>query len=727
VRRFVLALLVAVALAGCTSGEPVGHEPADRLVVVSMPGVSWVDVRSGAVPNLRAFAGEAAIGNLATRVGRREATTAAAYLTMGAGTRAVAPVAASGVSLEPGEAYHAESAADVLERRLGRVPDGIAYLAIGAARDSNERSAYGADVGLLGDALVAAGVSRSVVANADVREGRVDDDAYRRSAVAMLMDHDGLVDGGAVARTLLAEDADAAYGVRLDEAAVDAALDGALADERTVVLVEASDLTRATEYARNADAERRRVMRREALAAADDMLGAVLDRVGERDAVLVLSPVSPPGAPDLAVVALRSPGGDTGLLRSATTRRDGYVQLADVAPTVLAVVGAPGVDDIEGRPFLVTDGAGSDLVDDLATAGELAAFRDDIVPMTVTVLIVVLAVLSVLGLTRRRLPAPVVAALPFMAAVVLGALPATFLSAVVGIADPVRYVLLLLGGGLVVATVAKLADRRWPGTMPIVSVGAVVLLISLDVLVGARLQLNTVFGYSVAVAGRFAGVGNLAFALLGAGALVLAALVAERFDRRGRRIAIGVLVAVLLVDGLPVLGADVGGVLSIVPAFGLAVLVLLGRRIGWWEIAGVLAAAFIALLGVAFLDLARPDADQTHLARLAHHILEARWEPFLNSISRRWTASFGSGDTGAWVVLVLLAVIVLGFLAQRVVAARRRPTARRTLAAPEAAAAIGLGVLALIGLFANDSSFAVPFTMLLVVAPVLIQRLEPVP
>jgi hypothetical protein len=254
-------------------------------------------------------------------------------------------------------------------------------------------------------------------------------------------------------------------------------------------------------------------------------------------------------------------------------------------------------------------------------------------------------------------------------------------------------------------------------------VGAVVLLISLDVLVGAPLQLNTVFGYSVAVAGRFAGVGNLAFALLGAGALVFAALVAERGGRRSRMFAIAVLVTVLLVDGLPILGADVGGVLSTVPAFGLAILVLLGRRIGVREIVGVLAAAFVALLVVAFVDLARPDADQTHLARLAEHLLDWRWEPFLDNLTRRWAASFGRGETGAWVVLLLLTAVVLAFLAQRIVSARRRTPTRVALGVPERAAALGLAVLALLGLVANDSSFAVPFTMLLVVAPAMLQRL----
>ena len=724
--RRIAALVVAlvVVVSGCSSGEPVAVDGADRLLIVSIPGVSWDDVRSGALPELRAFVRDAAVGNLATRIGRREATAPAAYLTMGSGTRSVAPRQAAGVALEPDELYHAEPALDVLQRRLGVTPEGVAYLAIGAALDANEDSVFGAEVGSLGDELDAAGIHRAVVANADVREGRVDDDAYGRSAAALLMGSDGLLPGGAVSRDLLVDDADAAFGVRLDEEAVIAAVSEAWSRDRAVVAVEASDLARAGEYAGTASPARRTALRREALRDADALLGELLERVGEDDAVLVLSPVAPRGAPDLGIVALRTPDTHGGLLRSATTRRDGYVQLADVASTVLTVLGEDELDHGEGRPFRVTAEDEHGLVSRLARAEDQAEFRDDIVPATVTVLIVALAALCGLAIVRRRLPGRVQRGLPTAAAFMLGTLPATFFSAAMGIDSMAAYVVLLVVGGTVVAVASRLAERRWPGTGAIVSVGSVVALISVDVLVGAPLQLNTVFGYSVAVAGRFAGVGNLAFALLGSGAIVLAALIVERFGRRGRTIALLVLLAVLLVDGLPVLGADVGGVLSIVPAFGLAALVLLGRRIGVREVVAVGVAAFATLVAVAFVDLARPAADQTHLARLAEHIVDNRWDPFFASLTRRWSASFGSGQTGAWVVFLLLFGLVVAYLAVRLMSRSGRMRARASLTPAEEAAAIGLAVLAGLGLVANDSSFAVPATMLLIVAPVLLQRLD---
>jgi hypothetical protein len=64
-----------------------------------------------------------------------------------------------------------------------------------------------------------------------------------------------------------------------------------------------------------------------------------------------------------------------------------------------------------------------------------------------------------------------------------------------------------------------------------------------------------------------------------------------------------------------------------------------------------------------------------------------------------------------------------GAYAALVAAGRAGPGAPRRLThRPTLAAAAGLAVLAVVGLVANDSTVAVPFTMLIVVAPVVMLR-----
>ena len=224
-------LLVAAVLIGAqTGGGPIVGQPVDRVLIVSLPGVSWEDVRDHDLPNLEAFVSDAAIGDLSTRIGRRRASTTDAYLSIGAGTRAIAPTVDVAVALDPDESYAGVRTADILQRRLGRVPTGVAYLAVGAAIDRNERGSFGGEPGRLGDLLAAAGVDRAVIANADAAEGFVSDEpppdgAYARGAATALMGSDGIVPGGTVGRGLLEDDPAAPFGRRLDPTAVLGAFD----------------------------------------------------------------------------------------------------------------------------------------------------------------------------------------------------------------------------------------------------------------------------------------------------------------------------------------------------------------------------------------------------------------------------------------------------------------------------------------------------------------------
>ena len=58
-------------LAGCgDGGDDADPEPVDRVLIVTMPGVTWSDVSDGDLPNLEAFVDHAAIGDVSTRIGR---------------------------------------------------------------------------------------------------------------------------------------------------------------------------------------------------------------------------------------------------------------------------------------------------------------------------------------------------------------------------------------------------------------------------------------------------------------------------------------------------------------------------------------------------------------------------------------------------------------------------------------------------------------------------------
>ena len=105
--------------------------------------------------------------------------------------------------------------------------------------------------------------------------------------------------------------------------------------------------------------------RAEALAAVDAQLSIVDAHRPARTVVAVLGLAdSGEDGPHLHVAALDGPGFQGGWLRSASTRRTPYVQLSDVAPTVLRVLGvripgglagAPLSGGADGRPSTMDD------------------------------------------------------------------------------------------------------------------------------------------------------------------------------------------------------------------------------------------------------------------------------------------------------------------------------------------------------------------------------------
>lgn len=151
----------------------------------------------------------------------------------------------------------------------------------------------------------------------------------------------------------------------------------------------------------------------------------------------------------------------------------------------------------------------------------------------------------------------------------------------------------------------------------------IAILILTDAAGGAAMAFNGTLGMDAVVAGRFYGVSNTAFALAAAALVVAAAawtgpVVEAQTTRRELRTAavVGVVVVgvpALMVDGLPQLGADVGGALTLVAALVALGAALTGGRIGWKQWMGVAVVA-VATAGVfGLVDHAL--GSRTHMGR----------------------------------------------------------------------------------------------------------------
>ena len=719
-KRALFALLLVVPFVG-GAWPSAAQEPADgveRVVVISMPGLRWADLEGRDLPAFERLLHASAVAQLSVRTLGPTTSLSEGYATIGAGNRAGAPARIGGLALDADEPFENGTAGEAFARRCGcRAGDAaVVHLDMAQVRAYNDRLLYGSEVGLLGDALRRAGLTTAVIANADTAL-EPDDDERHREATLTIADLRGRVDTGTVDADLVQEEPTAPFGLRL-------AIDAVDLPDADVTMVEASDLARLEHLRPLATAEAIEAAKDRVLTWTDRLLDHVLAQVDlERDLVVLVAPTSPaalgsskPQA-ELTVAAVAGPGFEPGKARSATTRRAGYVTLPDIAPTILDVFGLDAPDEMTGTPITSDGGdaptAGTIAV--LADDNELTVFRDKATgPVSVAFIVfqVLVYFAAIAALWRfptwRRVLRP-------LALVTLAQPTLVYLSKLVGYDDLGigGYTLALFAGGAVLAVVAELVGRRTRTSAPLLLIGLLLLVLVVDVLVGAPLQIDTVFGYSPTVAGRFSGYGNLAFGMVAACAVLLATGLWSWTRRLGPPVAL--LLAVVVVDGFPAWGADVGGVLALVPTTIVIALLLSGRSVDWRKAASIAAVTVVVLGGFAAADLLRPEDSRTHLGRLAERVVGGDGG-LATVVQRKLETNLSILTSSVWTWLIPVAVVFLAFLLWRRAGWLRRLEGE---APGLRAGLVGLLVAGGLGFALNDSGVAVPAVMLAIVLPYL--------
>lgn len=423
----------------------------------------------------------------------------------------------------------------------------------------------------------------------------------------------------------------------------------------------------------------------------------------------------------LAPMVATGAGVRSGYLHSVSTRREGLVTLTDVAPTVLDALGVPVPDGMIGHPLRYRPGPA-----DLGRMRELdrdALFRERIYFRLTIAYIVVQALTYLFAILAFSRMGGAGRAGPLLRAIVLAVsawpLSTFLLRAVPDVAELGGWaVVLLLGIDAAVVWLAMRARRHPLAPLGWIA-GVTVAVLLVDVWTGAQLQMASVLGYSPHTAARFTGLGNTAFAVLGATA-VLAACIHVHFAPRRREAlatAAGVFALVALTDGAPSLGSDVGGILTLVPVFGLVLLVLSGRRLSWKAVGLAAVATVVALGVVALLDYLRPEEARTHLGRLVADMRADGWEPFTTTVRRKLAGNLRTfRSPWTWTIPVITAYM-LWMLAWRRGYQRLLPRGSALRAA-----AVGVLALGVLGNVVNDSGIVVTALVFVYLGPLLTLR-----
>ncbi|MEA2507588.1 MAG: hypothetical protein QOH48_2206 [Actinomycetota bacterium] len=711
-----------IGLCSLLAVAPARADTCGRVVLVTLPGVTWSQLARYRPPNLMRAVHDGAVGSMSVRTIEPVTTYADAFATIGAGARAQGGVTAGGVAFGSwGESTSSSLPPPFATVHAAGVPE-IQALARSAG--------YGAQPGALGAALERSHVQIAAVGNGDAGRPPPVPAGFGRWSLLAAMDAGGRVTDAAVGPDLLRRGS-GSFGVSSNGARQLAAVDASLATPCSVTVVDEGDLERA-DLDSLLKGDRAVPARRSALAAGDALVGRIRGSLDvHHDLLMILTPTSPRYLPEthLGVAIAVGPGFPAGTsLESASTRRPGFVTLPDVAPTVLSFLHVAQPSVMNGRRWYATKAGTTDRVQAATAADAEAVFVDHLQPRVNTgfvafqVAVYLMALLLIIRRENKATPGSDAFRryLEIVVLLVVGFPLATYLAGGVethqlGVWSTVA--LLVAIDILLVAAVTLLLRTPLDRLLALTAVTTFVLVI--DLAFGGRLQLSSFFGYSPIVAGRFAGLGNIGFAVLASSSVLTGALVVHRWNgsRAALAFAAALFVITIIADGAPSLGSDVGGVITLVPSLLVTWILLAGKRptVKLFLVAALSLAVAVAIFLV--LDLARPASSQTHLARLFEEFRARGSSALTDTIARKARANLQVFQSTAWTLFVPPALAAFGWLLLRpkgrwAVLVDTYPRLRAGL--------IGALLIGVIGFAANDSGIVIPAVVLSFFVPLAV-------
>jgi hypothetical protein len=441
------------------------------------------------------------------------------------------------------------------------------------------------------------------------------------------------------------------------------------------------------------------------------IIGALANRP---HVTVVVTGIGPPaGSDDPSLQALYIlHAAPAGWLTSASTRRNGILNLTDLTATLIAA----GRRDVPGMPTPV-DGSPFEMRTEIVTAAETQEHLKAVVALSnaavradtaLAGIGAVLLVILIASLTARRFAI----ARPILEWGTI--LPATMLlaGAVPWNATrwPVLVLLLTLAGWSIALTVVVFAGaKRFNVPFAVAGAAVTVTAFTVDAALGGVMEPGSMLNSRPVNGGRWYGFGNVTFAVYAAATLVLVGYLAHRLRATGHRRAALVSVAVIgfgvvICEGWPSMGADFGGVIALTPAFLWLLLVLADVPITWSKLVGAAGSALLLVAAISWLDWRRGPTARTHLGAFFQRVLDG---DALDIIIRKAVAAAGSILSPLGMGSVFVGVIVWILLFRLLLPALATEfTTLHTVAV----AALGVAIL---GAALNDGGITIWYTLTL--------------
>jgi hypothetical protein len=421
--------------------------------------------------------------------------------------------------------------------------------------------------------------------------------------------------------------------------------------------------------------------RQAAVARADATLARVIAARPERSLLIVAGVGDTDRTSRLHLAIAEGAGWQGGWLTSAGTGRSGYLQLVDLAATALSALGkTPPAKLFAGRSATVSTGRPADLADavqgdhdaDQRAGAQFAVAEIFFTVLAVVQLLLFVLVVPVMVRARRHAgprgpalpPRRLVAGLEIALIAVALAIPAALLADAAPWwrgGHPAWLFAVITSVLVALGTAAVRLGPRYRRTLwplgAVAAIGAVV--VGMDLLTGAQLQLNGVAGYSTIQGGRYAGVGGVGLGVFVAGLLVVAGCLAQWVRKPWRPVIVVLLggFGVVMV-GSPYLGADPVGAIAVTAGVCVAAAISAGGWLTFPRFAWAALAGLAVTIGFAVMDLRRPELEQGSLGRFLTQLASGTGGPAMQRVA---TANGQALLSSPITLLALVGVLMLTF------------------------------------------------------------------
>ena len=554
-----------------------------------------------------------------------------------------------------------EKSGQVFKSVTGVNPKEINNININKSININaEKGSFGSVLGLIGQTLSDNNKTVSLLGNSDIVDGK-GNVVEIRNAGLIAMDTMGRVDKGNIDNINM-EDLTMPYGIRTDYSKL-AKETRSYYENSDVVFVELGDTYRLDRYKSNLNNTTYNKMKKEIYSNINTYLEEIFNMVNVNDTVYVVSEF--PSKLDYSNRKRLSPvikfkGEGKGLLRSATTRRDGIIGNLDVGVDILSEFGLSNERAL-GRTFSLIDRDDniSFINNELEKMVSINNIRSTVVNTFVGIVSTSWVIAMLALLIKDKLPHKEKVFIVLKELIKLAIImPLTFLIApifnfktqiglTVGVV--ITTAILYISGRLLF----KHNDLKQMAYYSILTVVITVI----DIVLGTYLMKNSIMSYDAIVGARYYGVGNEYQGVI-IGSAIFGLSVLLNYKKIPKWFTVIFAIITLITTAFPSMGANVGASISECIAYLLFIMLIFDVKLDFKKI--VLLGLSAVLLVSVFAGLDLMLGLESHLGGFVKQIIQTGPQAIFNTFGRKISMNLKLAKSSVWVNILLVGIAVIG-------------------------------------------------------------------